>query len=197
MIESDDEVILEKSEIIMIEESKIDLDKHTYLITWNPDPKQSPDANFQIQHRYHINTVAQYLSSCSCGIMCTEPSQLGNPHYHGWYQCSDDFNLEQLRIVTIKVMNYFGKVKIAKAVSIRKNSYSNVKNCLWYYKKDQMTSMLGMPILTRDSKDDTDWQSITCNHFFTVKLGDKHIEDKISARQQMIEFYKDSSLDIV
>jgi len=86
------------------EETNIDDSADIYLITWSPDPARLPDCDPDYQHRFNVNLLADYLKFCYCGIFCHEFSQLGNPHYHGWYQICTAPNRDRGRVVMIKVL---------------------------------------------------------------------------------------------
>lgn len=184
-----EERMSQKAKKVYGAEHKIDYDKKVYLITWSPDPKENPEADFEMQHRYHVNTLADYLKYCSCGLFCVESTQLGNPHYHGWYQVSSEF--EMLRIVMIKVMQRFGKVKISPCHHPTLDKWSEKMNGMFYYKADLMEEMFDIEInpINALSHDDTHWEACA---FFTTDC-DKAIIDKISTRQYYRSFYKDSN----
>lgn len=193
-----DQRLLEKSWIIYLHESQIDPEDTLYLITWSPSPEEMPDCDFVTQHQYHINTIADYLRGCKIGLFCVESTQQGYPHYHGWYQTSDDPMLEQLRIVCMKVMKRFGNVKVTKSVGkYRINSYSQQGNCLYYYKYDVLQQMFYIednPI-TKDSRCTINW----CDEgylWFFAKTGSKtsigDLEAKVSNTKFYREFYADS-----
>jgi len=117
-------------------EDRIDTDRTLYLITWNPDPKELPNADFETQHHYSVNLLSDYLKACECGLFCVETSQLGAPHYHGWYQVSQNPDCERNRIIYIKTMQRFGNLKITKSKGHYKiGSNSNHANCLLLLQK--------------------------------------------------------------
>lgn len=184
--------IRNKSWIIYDEETNIDIDEAVYLFTWSPDPAELPDCDFITQHNYNVNFLADYLKSCKNGLICVEATQQGNPHYHGWYQVEPTRELE--RISRMKTMKRFGLVKITECFHINlKNTWSKKANGLYYYKKECLDSMLEVkhnPI-TRDSYDDTDFNAYTM--FFTKTIKDKKLQEKVSARQYYLAFYRDSN----
>lgn len=128
------------SEVISKEENMIDADEKLYLMTYSPNPIDMPDADFKIQHDWNVNLLSEYLEYCACGLFCVESSQMGNPHYHGWYQVCDCNEL--YRIQKIKVLQRFGMVKITKARSYKINKYYPKGNALYYYKKDLLDAMI-------------------------------------------------------
>lgn len=141
-ITSINDIMVSRGTMIFDYEYDIDDLLQLYLITWSPDPAEMPDADFYVQHQTNIGILTDFLKGCYLGIFCVESTQLGNPHYHGWYQDSNDPLKTELRISCIKTMKRFGQLKIVKARSYRKNSYSKHANCLYYYKKDLFDSML-------------------------------------------------------
>lgn len=183
---------------IYYNEDEIDPDEQLYLITWSPDPEELPHADFITQHTFNVNLLADYLKSCSNGLFCVETTQLGNPHYHGWYQTSDDSKMEYQRIVLVKVLQRFGQLKITKCLGhYRINSYTKQANALYYYKADlfgQMEGVIYNPI-DKDTHDNTDWNSYSL-FFQSKKKGYKEsivdIENKISQRDFYKQFYNDS-----
>lgn len=161
-------LLVDRALSVFTEESKIDPSYPVYLITWSPDPKGLPDADFYYQHNFNVYTLVQYLKCCSCGIWCVESTQLGNPHYHGWYQVND--STEVARIAVVKCMQNWGRVDIKKSKHYRVNSYKQGSNSLHYYKKDMVDAMLSIqpnPILsTTESTVDfkmTDYLAIFSN----------------------------------
>lgn len=190
-----DDAMVAKSTIIELEESTITEDSDLYLLTWSPDPKELPHADFNIQHQFSVDILADYLRSCCNGLICVESTQLGNPHYHGWYQVSANPDKEKMRIVYAKVLQRLGLLKITKSKGCyRINSYTKHGNCLHYYKKDLLESMLFVennPI-TAYSKCDIDWE---LNNFFFYAEGKKsvyNVKDKITNKEFYKQFYKDS-----
>lgn len=174
-------------------ESEIDIDFPVYLMTWCPDPSQMPDAKFGIQHQYNLPTIISFLRGCKCGMFCVEPTQLGNPHYHGWYQVSDDPLLTKLRLRSIKVLQRLGRVQINKAANIKINNYKKRGNSLYYYKKECLTACLlyePNPITK-----DTHAEPVTDVHLLMwPDVKDRRTSAKrASAKQEIIEFYQSES----
>lgn len=177
------------------EEEKIDLDKHVYLITWSPDPSKLPDSDSSYQHLFNVNLLIDYLKYCSCGIFTHEFTQIGNPHYHGWYQV--DQRLELGRVTMIKVLQKFGNLKIAPVrdnTKIKINNYSNSHSPLYYYKKESFDKIIPKNPITKDTTyDDTNWA--TKLFFFVDIVGKKKVGellDHISNKKYYTNFYKKS-----
>lgn len=177
------------------QEDSINIERPVYLITWSPNPDEEPDANFELQHRYNINLLRDYLSACACGVFCVESTQMGNPHYHGWYQVRD--SVEQVRIAIVKTLQRFGLVKITRVKKkgcIRKGVWDEYHNSLYYYKKDLLSASMLIepnPITVNTPKDDYNWLT---SSFFTKSISKKQQKlaaDSISERQLMLEFYSD------
>lgn len=189
----DDERILNIGELIEFFESSIDDSLQLYLIIWSPDPKEMPDADFYLQHNVNIDMLKAFLLNVHLGMFTVESSQLGRPHYHGWYQV--DLDLELGRIAAVKTMNRFGDVKIAKCRSYKINNYSERKNGLYYYKKDVYGAM-GLvdpnPIVASSSST-INFDNIDLVGFFSKdKGGMMTIKEKISDRQFYRDYYKDT-----
>lgn len=169
--------------------------KQLYLITWSPDPSKLPNCDFENQHLFNVNILSNYLKTCSAGLFCVEATQMGNPHYHGWYQVNEETELG--RIALAKTLAAFGKLKITKSLGhYRINSYSKNGNCLYYYKKDLTTSMLNVKCnpIDKDTVDDTNWN--THIFFFDVPGKRKSVADleaKIVQYKFYEEFYKKST----
>lgn len=187
----DDDIIIgeriaEKDWIVQQTEYDINPACPLYLITWSPDPGELPDADFDTQHKFFVNVVSEYLSYCSIGLFCVESSQLGRPHYHGWYQLGGN---EQMRIVLMKVMQRFGLVKVTKSKGHYKyGSYSDAANCLYYYKKDMIDLMLWVDLnpITKDTRVDIDWNQ----HFMLfTRQGRQSIAD-LEEKVVLKDFYK-------
>lgn len=186
--------LAEIASIIYDEEEKINDDDKVYLMTWSPDPKKMPDCDFLNQHIYLIPYVHSYLEYCMCGVACVESTQMGNPHYHFWYQTTDDIR-EMGRIRWVKVMQKIGNVKITSAKYWKKNGwYKSSTNALYYYKEDAVNQQLhtpynpiykGMPLPHIDYTDYS-W-------FFTSgKSTARKIVEHASQIKQLEEFYKKS-----
>lgn len=195
-----DERAARKAAMILAAESSIDPNRSIYLITWSPDPKQLPNADFRVQHSVNIDLLRVYLKACYSGIICVESTQLGNPHYHGWYQtcgCT-----EQWRIVAVKTMQRFGLVKIDKIKrSYRINSYTQKNNALYYYKKDMLDDMLFIDLnpITSDTHVDIDFSKLNIISFLDTRYDKKQSKSAIEVlNDQMtyLEFYKDTLANI-
>lgn len=178
-------------------EQRIDSERDLYLFTWNPDPAELPHADFIHQHLFNVNILIDYLKACYTGIICVESTQLGSPHYHGWYQLSDDAIKESQRIILIKTLQRFGFTKISKVKhSYKIDCWYPKANALWYYKKDLLNGMAHVPQnpITQQSHPDTfEWLT---SSFFTIgkdKIVEKAVHEQISTRQFCIQFYGDST----
>lgn len=178
-------------------EDGIDGDFPIYLITYSPDPSRLPDCDFNIQHRTNINLLSEYLKYCKTGLFCVESTQMGNPHYHGWYQVDD--SKELYRISMIKVMQKLGNVKITKpqhSDAYKINCFTQKSNFLYYYKKDLVDAMLNIevnPISEESYKESYDEVD---SHFFTIDISKKKVKsmaDVISDRKFYQQFYRDST----
>lgn len=183
----------QKSEIIEFFENTIEEDLELYLITWSPDPKELPDSDFYLQHNMNVDILSSYLKCCHTGLFCVESTQLGNPHYHGWYQVSD--SLELHRLAVIKAMQRFGIVKIAKARTYKIFNWKEQANALYYYKKDLLDAMFTMdpnPI-TKDSVSTVNFDILEMVGFFNKDLrGMPTIKDTMTNRQFYRQFYGDT-----
>lgn len=186
--------LIEKVVTVFDYEYDIDDSRDLYLFTWAPNPADLPDCAFDLQHDYCVPVIASFLSYCSLGLACVESTQMGNPHYHGWYQLSDDTTKEKLRICTVKLMNRLGMLKITKSKGhYRKYTWHNHANCLFYYKKDCIQAMLSTnnnPI-TSCSKSTYDFNR--SGHLF-VKPGRQSVDDiekSISLYKFYEQFYQD------
>lgn len=182
----------QKTEIIEIEESSIENNEDIYLITWSPDVKELPDADFYLQHNFNVEILVDYLKCCKHGVFCVESSQLGNPHYHGWYQIDDTKELQ--RIVIVKTLQRFGIVKIQKVKhSYKIFSWSERANALYYYKADLPDAFLKIepnPI-TKETCGTVDWSVMDMVGFFNKGVSSK-LTDKISQRKFYRDFYADT-----
>jgi len=187
---------LEKASTLVYEqESRIDLSKTVYLITWSPDPSKLPDADPSYQHLFNVNIMIDYLKYCECGILTHEITQIGNPHYHGWYQVNT--SLELGRTAIIKVLQKIGNLKIAAVrdnTKIKINNWSNSHSPLWYYKKESFDKIIPCNPITKDTpRDETEWSSKL--FFFVDIVGKKKVGellDHISNKKYYTEFYKKS-----
>lgn len=180
-------------------ETMIDPDDTLYLMTWSPNPEDLPDADFETQHRFCYNTIADYLVSCRVGLFCVEATQKGNPHYHGWYQLSHNPDLERLRIACVKAMTKFGMLKITPSIGHYKinNYWTDKANCLYYYKKDLLMSMFWVKHNPIDfsMRDETIWSD---NKSLFVKQGVRQscidLEHKVTQQVFYREFYFNRSI---
>lgn len=192
LISEEVDYLMDKFVHIINAEREIDLDEKLYLFTWSPHPEELPDADFNTQHLFNINLLAEFLDSTRIGIACVETSQLGSPHYHGWYQLSNDALKEMTRIVCMKVMQRYAPkgLKITPSKGhIKIGSFVKAANCLYYYKKDLLQSMAAVqenPI-TSNSHCDINW-----NQHFTLfmKNNDRKSVADIENRINLGEFYK-------
>lgn len=185
-----DEAIVEKALVIYNAEMSIDPESKVYLMTWSPDPKQSPDCALSLQHEFHVNALIDYLNFCKSGIFCLENSQLGEPHYHGWYQV-DETN-EAGRVVMIKVLQKFGKVKIAKCLEYKINNFKKHRNGLWYYKKDVFDAQLGIklnPVTKNTPRADIDNSDFAYFMRIEGRKTSRVMQEKASAYKYYREFY--------
>lgn len=190
----DDDVIIAKDWLIYEEEKKILNTRDLYLVTWSPDPKQLPDTDFTLQHKFNVNLLSQLLRTVRCGLFCVESTAMGNPHYHGWYQ--DEPPNELARIAIIKVLQRFGNLKITSGLHYKVDRYYSKGNCLHYYKKDTFDSMLLLPIISASSYEPLDW----VNPFLFFGTPSMHMAanaktlliEKASEISQVIDFYKSS-----
>lgn len=178
--------------IVYDEENEINTDAAVYLITWNPDPSRLPDSDPIYQHKFNVNILADYLKYCSCGLWVHEFTQAGAPHYHGWYQI--DTSMELGRVAMIKTLQKLGLVKITKVKhSYKINNYSRHANALGYYKKESFDKPIPYNPITKDTYDDTIWQT---KLFFWIDIsGRKSINDlmdTISNKRYYTKFYKKS-----
>jgi len=191
--------LMEKWNMVIEAEGEIDPDETLYLITWSPDPSELPNADFNTQHLFNVNILSDFLSTVECGLFCVEASQLGSPHYHGWYQLSTDPIKEKSRLTYIKVMQRFSPhgLKITRSKGHYKiGSLVSQANCLYYYKKDLLQSMATIYInpICSQSRVDLDWNSHS--HLF-MKNGRQSvadIEDKITLKEFYKQFYENSLL---
>lgn len=200
LVDLTDSIIIEKMRLVYEAESSIDPDRDLYLITWSPDPSKLPNSSFIIQHEFNVDILASYLKSVEVGIWCVESTQQGNPHYHGFYQPSDDSHKELMRLAVIKTFNAFGNLKITKSIGKYKvnNWHTPHCNCLYYYKKDVGGSMFNIeknPI-TRDSQCGMDFTNLSALFFqITGRHTSKEILEKVSQRERYRQFYSESLKD--
>lgn len=186
--------VTHSTEIIEKYESAIDDNEDVYLITWVPDPVHLPDADFVTQHMWCVDLLALYLSTCEVGLFCVEATQQGNPHYHGWYQISDE--REEVRIAIHKVLKWYAPsaTKITKVKSTYKTfNWFKPCNALYYYKKSIIGSMYDIPInvITSESESLVDWELMASNGFFDKTI-DQTLRDKINKQKYLLDFYTNS-----
>jgi len=192
-------MFLSKSEVIEYCESCIDPSRPVYLFTWSPDPRELPDADFETQHEWCLETVSKYLLFCLSGCACVEANAKSNPHYHGWYQLTDNPVLESKRIAMMKSMQHYAPsgFTVEKAVNYKINDYYEHRNSLYYYKKDMYTSMFliqNNPV-TRHSISNINWNEYL--FFFKPRKGrisTFELEKKISNRAYFEKYYQNSRL---
>lgn len=168
-----------------------------YLITWSPDPKELPNSDFYLQHNVNVDFLSSYLKCCARGVFCVESTQIGNPHYHGWYQVSNDYIKESARIAIIKSMARFGNVKITQARTWKPFSWSERSNALYYYKKDLIMVTSGPSFYPNPIYDDTqstvNWDVLGIVGFFDHRNKiDVTLKDKLSDRKFYRDFYQDT-----
>lgn len=189
-----DNFMISQSWFIEKIESSIDQDKQLYLFTWSPTPSELPNADFICQHDFALEFVADYLSGCLIGLACVESSQRGNPHYHGWYQVSEDSYTEAKRICYVKVLQKYGLLKITKCKGYyRIGSYTSHANALYYYKKDIFGCMSYVP--TNPIRAGMKSTIEPLPYWFAIE-GKRHtvadLENKITNREFYRDFYRDS-----
>lgn len=169
----------------------IDSSRELQLITWSPDPSLLPNAPFEMQHEYNVGILADYCKACHTAIFCVETTQMGNPHYHGFYQCTSDPIKEKMRIAVIKTLQQFGLVKVTRSKGQYKllNYWTPQANCLYYYKKDVLDSMFGTvnnPI-NADSMCTIDFSDYA---YMFKQPGKRVTSSEIVRKQTQREFYK-------
>lgn len=179
------------------EEFKIDPSQDIYLFTWSPDPDDLPDADFNTQHHYSFPWIAYFLECCRSGLACVESTQLGRPHYHGWYQIEP--RLELARISWIKTLLRHGNYKVTKSLGYFKIGIgrSKVRNCLYYYKKDLIESMFLVDTnpVTRNSKSEVNWNlHLSLFRIPGRKFNTFDTANRISQKQYYANFYKNSGV---
>jgi len=145
-IESDqnDEIIFTRVFQFYDIERTINLEDPVWLITWCPDPKLLPSTDFYLQHNVNVKTLTTFLAGCTTGCFCVEATQLGNPHYHGWYQQSEDPFKENIRIASMKTMDHFGRLDLKVCRYPKIDKWYSTRNGLYYYKKDAIDKQLLM-----------------------------------------------------
>lgn len=183
--------IIEGARDIYEEESKIDPEEELYLITWCPDPKEIPDADFYVQHNMNIKLLADYLKTCECGVFCVEPTQEGNPHYHGWYQVAMEYQAE--RVAMMKTMKRFGIVDIKKAKHFKVGIYTKQRNALWYYKKELVTFDMSPNPIFSATETTIDFECMDLVNFFAkVKTTKRDIIRTLAERKFYEDYYRNS-----
>jgi len=183
---------------VSFSESKLDLEKDIYLFTWSIREDEFPDLPFNKQHRYYAGLVVNFLSYQQCGAACVEVNQRGLPHYHGWYQLSDDPINQQLATCVTKVMIRYApagfKVTLSKG-HVKIASWSHRSNCLWYYKKDAPTRMLRTPYSYLQQHTKVPDISQYDQRYGWLKSGKRQsvadLEEQISLRDFYMNFYRD------
>jgi len=196
--EMDYDELIERGEKIEYAESEIDRNETVYLMTFSPDPANLPDCDPHLQHYWCLDFISGFLGYCKSGLFCLEYSQMGNPHYHGWYQV-DDINAIY-KACRMKMLTRFGLCKITKAKSYKINSYSERMNALHYYKKEVFTLAVRCSIIDKDTKPPIDVGNTGYMFFMVSARGlspSKRLEVEAyqaaqSHKQFMIDFYKDS-----
>lgn len=174
-------------------ESSIDDSDDIYMLTWSPDPKELPDADIHYQHYVNVSILTTFLKCCKTGIFCVEVTQLGNPHYHGWYQVADD-DTELGRIAVIKVMQRFGICKLAKVrTSYKIFNWNKHGNALYYYKSDLFTFHQLQPNpITKDTVLKVDPRDLDMISFLTAKKNTIKYAEKVSNIKFFEDFYKNT-----
>lgn len=187
---SDHRKLILKGQIVEWYESSIDDDEYLYLFTWAPDPKELPDTSFEMQHAYCFPQIASFLDGMQVGLACVENTQMGKPHYHGWYQPSDDPLMTKYNISMVKVLERLGNLKITKCKGhYKNNSYVAACNALHYYKKDMIDSMLWIvdnPI-TSKTKKDIAWAD---KQLFFMRPQERSNVAKLQERITLTDYYK-------
>lgn len=187
------DMIALKAEAISHAENQIDKNDTVYLLTWSPDPKKLPDCDFINQHLFAVPYVHDYLKWCKTGAACVESTQLGNPHYHMWYQTYDD-NRELARICVIKVLQKVGNIKITPATHIKIDKWYSSKNALFYYKMDCIEQQLFTPynpITKFIDPPEIDYNDYT-TFFHSGRITARQCIERVSEIQRLREFYKKS-----
>lgn len=197
---SGDEIPEKLGKIFQAEEA-IEDKKELYLITWSPSPSDLPNADFNVCHDFNVQILVDYCKACSTAIWCVESTQKGNPHYHGFYQVSEDYHTERIRQCIIKVLQRFGRLDITKSKGMykRHNYWTSHANCLYYYKKETLTRQLRTPnsVIDKDCKPKEDnWAA--CAWMFVIdgkRQAFKDLEEKLTLRNYYKAFYFDTRGD--
>lgn len=172
-------------------ESQIDSTQKLYGITWCPDPKQLPDSSFDIQHDFNVELLSNFLKGCLCGLFCVEATQNGVPHYHGWYQVTDDPILERYRLTEVKTLKRFGRWEPKEIKHHKIGCFTSKGNGLWYYKKEYLfaqRNIMNNPIHSR-SEPVNNW-GLSGTVFFATDIGNRsHVYEIMRNRDYAFEFY--------
>lgn len=174
---------------IMWAEEQIDQDQPLYLMTFNPVPDETPDCAFIDQHCWWVGLMAAYCKSCDAACFCVEATQRGYPHYHGWYQPSEDPKMEMMRICNIKIMLKFApagvKIDLCQNM-IQINNWSNSNsNALYYYKKNLPTTMFYMPLNPITNLTPLNPVSVDDYKFFFMNKGRNRVADIIERKNKI------------
>lgn len=187
--------LAEVAAIIKFEEERINENEKIYLATWSPDPKQLPDCSFYMQHKWCVPYVQTYLQACQNGVACVESTQIGYPHYHMWYQTSDNCYNEEARIRWVKVLSKIGNIKITTAKYIIVNGWKPTRNALYYYKEDLAGQQLHIrfnPITQSMVPPQIDYSDYTYMFSTRQKQTARKYIEKASQVKELEEFYKKS-----
>lgn len=132
------------------QEMMIDRSEKLVLFTWSPDPSYLPDCDFDTQHTYICTWIISFLKQMRCGAACVEANESAQPHYHGWYQRTDEYQANKMANVYIKAFKKRGNWKTTTGKIYRRNGWTDTRNCLFYYKKDLLgpSRELTCPIMT-------------------------------------------------
>lgn len=200
LLEQELPLIVDKVLTVFEYESLIDLGEQLYLFTWCPNPAELPEASFHIQHLWAYPLVSDFLRMCKCGLACVETTQLGRPHYHGWYQLTRESLYEKMRIAIAKTLQRLGLLKITPSKGhIKINSWVQHANCLYYYKKDLIETQLETqfnPITPVYQKpyDFAHLGSLWVRDGKRQTVAD--IEEKISLKEFYKDFYSTENFDL-
>lgn len=172
-------------------EYSIDDSQPLYLITWCPDEKKLPDADFYLQHNVNVKLLADYLSSCERGVWCVEATQKGVPHYHGWYQVSAE--RDKLRIAIMKTMLVFGLVDIKPMTrAYRPFSFTAKNNCLHYYKKGICDYLTSPQIIFCDTVSTVNFDVMDIVEFFGKRREGLTVRGHVMETKDARDFYEDT-----
>ena len=195
------EECVKRAAVLIEAEQKIDPGKVLYLFTWSPNEKLGPDCDFQLQHHFWVDTIINFLITCSAGAACVEASQMAFPHYHGWYQIDETPTKCVERLICVKVMRKMGNLKITSSIGKYKPARtdywprSGKSNCLYYYKKECMDDMLfTVPnCLTRDTHVmGLNWSDGPYMGFFAPHMrGERYTIQDLSDRATQTKYYQE------